>query len=103
MEYVDYECFNMIGRNFYPETQLFIDMAPIYPLSYHILQVEFVKHVGRFTHTDPLLTPDDEIALTGRQIELLFGEFYQIKDVKLGLLRDYYDAATMIRQLGLMP
>ncbi|HXZ03927.1 MAG TPA: ester cyclase [Ktedonobacteraceae bacterium] len=45
------------------------------------------EHVGRFTHTGPLITPAGEIAPTGRNVELQFGEFYHIKDGKIGLLR----------------
>ena len=61
------------------------------------------EHIGRFTHTGPLLTPAGEIAPTGRRVELQIAEIYQMKDRKIGLLRAYYDAATMMRQLGLVP
>jgi len=61
------------------------------------------EHVGRFTHTGPLITPGGEIAPTGRRVELKFAEIYQMKDGKIRQLRAYYDVATMMRQLGLMP
>lgn len=61
------------------------------------------EHVGRFTHTGPLVTPGGEIAPTGRRVEIHIAEFYQMKDGKIRQLRAYYDAATMLRQLGLMP
>jgi len=93
----------MIGRNFCFKTQFFIDMAPLRILSYHIKQVEFVEHVGRFTHTDQLLTQGGEIAPTCSRVELQFGEFYQMKDGKIGLIRANYDAGTMMRQSGLLP
>ena len=80
MEYLDYDCFNMVGRNFYLETQCPVAMAPPHILSYHITQAQYVEHVGRFTYTGPLLTPNGEIAPTGRRVELQFGEFFQMKD-----------------------
>jgi predicted ester cyclase len=49
------------------------------------------------------LTPGGEIAPTGRRVELQISEIYQMKDGKIRLLRAYYDAVTMMRQLGLMP
>jgi steroid delta-isomerase-like uncharacterized protein len=61
------------------------------------------EHIGRFTHTGPLPTPTGEIPPTGRRVELQFAEVYQLKDGKLALLRAYYDVATMLRQLALMP
>ena len=61
------------------------------------------EHIGRFTHTGPLLTPAGEIAPTGRRVELQIAEIYQMKDEKISLLRAYYDVATMMRQLGLLP
>ena len=61
------------------------------------------EHIGRFTHTGPLVTPGGEIPPTGRRVEIQIAEFYQMKDGKIRSLRAYYDAATMMRQLGLMP
>jgi steroid delta-isomerase-like uncharacterized protein len=61
------------------------------------------EHVGRFTHTGPLVTPAGEFPRTGRSVEVRFAEVYQIKDGKIALLRAYYDGATIMRQLGLMP
>ncbi|MGZ3616171.1 MAG: ester cyclase [Ktedonobacteraceae bacterium] len=43
------------------------------------------------------------MASTGRRVELQIAEFYQMKEGKIQKLRAYYDAATMMRQLGLMP
>src|SRR6266566_9792078 len=42
MEYLDYDCFNMIGRNFCLETQCLVAMAPLHILSYHIKQAQYV-------------------------------------------------------------
>ena len=70
-----------------------------------IVEGEWVatEHIGTLTHTGPLLTPAGEIAPTGRRVELQIAEIYQMKDGKIALLRAYYDVATMMRQLGLMP
>ena len=61
------------------------------------------EHVGSFTHTGPLLSPSGEIPPTGRQVELQIAEVYHVRDGKVALLRAYYDVATMLQQLGLMP
>ncbi|GAC1363045.1 MAG: hypothetical protein NVSMB44_19400 [Ktedonobacteraceae bacterium] len=61
------------------------------------------EHIGRFTHTGPLLTPGGEIPPTGRRTELRIAEIYQMKNGKIALMRSYYDVATLMRQLGLMP
>lgn len=60
------------------------------------------EHVGRFTHTGPLLSPAGEIPPTGRQVELRFAEIYKVKEGKLTEMRAYYDSATMLRQMGLL-
>ena len=60
------------------------------------------EHIGRFTHTGPLVSPAGEIPPTGRSVEVRIAEVYQIKNGKIALLRAYYDGATIMRQLGLM-
>ena len=61
------------------------------------------EHVGRFTHTGPLPSPSGVIAPTGRTVELAFAEIYRLRSGRLVLLRAYYDLATLLRQLGLLP
>jgi steroid delta-isomerase-like uncharacterized protein len=61
------------------------------------------EHVGTFTHSGPLLSPSGAIPPTGRHVEVQMAEVYRIRDGKLAVLRAYYDAATMLRQLGLLP
>lgn len=61
------------------------------------------EHVGRGTHTGPFTTPAGTIPATGRQIELRFAELYEVRDGKITYLRAYYDSATLMRQLGLLP
>lgn len=59
------------------------------------------EHIGRFTHTGPLLTPAGEFPPTGKQTELQIAEIYRMNDGKIALLHAYYDPATLMRQLGL--
>lgn len=63
----------------------------------------FSEHIGRGTHTGPLVGPSGEIPPTGRPVELHIGEVYRIEDGKIALIHAYYDGATMMRQLGVFP
>ena len=60
------------------------------------------EHIGRYTHTGPLVTPAGEVPPTGRRVEVRFAAVYQLKDGKIAQLRVYYDGATIMRQLGLI-
>jgi hypothetical protein len=61
------------------------------------------EHIGRGTHTGPLVGSSGELSPTGRAVELRIGEVYRIEDGKIALTRAYYDSATMMRQLGVLP
>lgn len=61
------------------------------------------EHVGRGTHTGPFVTPAGAIPPTGRRIELRIGEIYEVREGKIAKLYAYYDSATIMRQLGLLP
>ena len=63
----------------------------------------FSEHIGRGTHTGPLVGPAGTIPPTGRRIELPIGELFRIEDNKIALIHAYYDGATMMRQLGVFP
>jgi predicted ester cyclase len=58
------------------------------------------EHTGRGTHTGPFPTHEGEIPPTGRSVEVRFGEFFQLRDGKICLMRAYWDSATFFRQLG---
>ena len=60
----------------------------------------FTEHTGRGTHTGLLATPAGEIAPTQRRFALQFGEVYQLRDGKIVLMRAYWDAHSLIRQLS---
>jgi steroid delta-isomerase-like uncharacterized protein len=58
----------------------------------------------RGTNTGPLITPMGEIPPTNRKVEGgRFIEVYEIKNGKLAVDRNYQDAASWLRQLGLVP
>jgi ketosteroid isomerase-like protein len=61
----------------------------------------FAEVVARGTHTGPLATPDGEIAPTGRTIEVPFCVVVRARDGLLVDGREYYDAGTLLGQLGL--
>lgn len=61
------------------------------------------EHIGRGTHSGPFVTPAGTIPPTDREVELRIGEFYEIREGKIAKLHAYYDSATMMRQLGLLP
>jgi steroid delta-isomerase-like uncharacterized protein len=61
------------------------------------------EHVGRGTHDGRFVTPAGTIPPTGRQVELRIGEVYEVREGKITRLVAYYDSATMMRQLGLLP
>jgi steroid delta-isomerase-like uncharacterized protein len=63
-----------------------------------------VEAVGSGTHTGPLVLPAGEIAPTGRSVRFAFAIFDTLDD--RGLIaeeRRYYDAASMMAQLGVGP
>jgi steroid delta-isomerase-like uncharacterized protein len=61
------------------------------------------EHHGTATHTGPLRTPTGEIPPTGRTLDLWFSENFEVRDGMLRRMRVYYDGATIMRQLGLLP
>jgi steroid delta-isomerase-like uncharacterized protein len=61
------------------------------------------EHIGRGTQSGPFATPAGTIPPTGRRIELRIGEIYEIREGKIAKLVAYYDSATIMRQLGVLP
>lgn len=61
------------------------------------------EHIGRGTHTGAFVTPAGALPATGRHVELRIGEIYEVRDGKITRLYAYYDSATLMRQLGLLP
>jgi ketosteroid isomerase-like protein len=61
----------------------------------------FAEVVARGTHTGPLASPEGDIAPTGRTIEVPFCVVVHARDGALVDGREYYDAGTLLGQLGL--
>jgi steroid delta-isomerase-like uncharacterized protein len=59
-----------------------------------------VEFVGRGTHTGTLKTPAGDVAPTNRQAEGRYCEVMEMRDGKVARLNSYFDAATLMRQLG---
>ncbi|MDP9430217.1 MAG: ester cyclase [Actinomycetota bacterium] len=62
-----------------------------------------VEYIGRGTHDGPFATPAGTIPATGRSAELRFAQVVEVHDASITAVRVYYDGATLLRQLGLMP
>lgn len=62
-----------------------------------------VEFIGRGTHDGPLASPGGEIPPTGGRIETRFCEVFEARDGRLVRGRIYFDLATLLGQLGLMP
>lgn len=52
-------------------------------------------------HNGPLQTPAGAIPATGKSVEFTVCEVWGIRDGKVASLRNYQDAASLMRQLGL--
>lgn len=62
-----------------------------------------VEFIGRGTHTGPLVGPHGTIPATQRKLDLKFCEVFRIKDGQIAEAHLYFDAATLMRQFGLLP
>ena len=58
------------------------------------------EYFGRGTHTGPLRTPAGEIPPTESSVEFRLCDVYQIRDGKIARGRTYFDAATLLNELG---
>ena len=62
-----------------------------------------VEFVGRGTHTGPLVGQQGTIPATQKKLDLKCCEVLRLKDGQITEGRVYFDAATMLRQFGLLP
>jgi steroid delta-isomerase-like uncharacterized protein len=62
-----------------------------------------VEFTGRGTNAGPVATPGRELPATHRAVELRFCDVLEIAGGKITGGRTYYDAATLMTQLGMMP
>lgn len=58
---------------------------------------------GRGEQTGPLPTPTGVLPPTGRTIDVQFCEVIEVRDGKISRARLYFDSATLLRQLGVLP
>lgn len=61
-----------------------------------------LEFAGRGTHQGPFATPAGEIPPTGRRIDVPFCEVFDFRDGQLVAGRIYFDATTLLRQLGVV-
>ena len=92
----------------------FVDYAKGFATAFPDMRLELVssvgddrraagEFVGRGTHDGPLATPEGEIPATGRTLAAPFVWYAELDNGKIARLADYYNAATFMTQLGLMP
>ena len=81
--------------------RVFVDLTQDVRLLVDAGEYAFAEVVARGTHTGPLVIPEGEIAPTGRTIELPFCVVMRARNGLLVEGREYYDAATLLGQLGL--
>lgn len=62
-----------------------------------------VELVARGTHTGPLAGPQGTFPATQKKLEIKVCEILKIKDGQIFEAHVYFDAATMLRQFGLLP
>jgi len=61
------------------------------------------EFIGRGTHTGPLTGPAGTLEPTSRRVEVRFCEVVQVRGDKFTSGHLYFDAATLLRQIGAMP
>lgn len=57
------------------------------------------EHVGRGTQTAAFATPDGEVPASNRTVEILFAEFFRLRDGKVVEFRAYWDSGSVLRQI----
>jgi steroid delta-isomerase-like uncharacterized protein len=62
-----------------------------------------VEFTGKGTHTGTLRGPGGDIPATGRSVTLHLCDFYEIRSGKIRSVHSYFDSASMLTQLGVMP
>ena len=62
-----------------------------------------VQFTGRGTHTGTLAGPGGDIPATGRSVTLQLCDVHRIEGGKIISLRSYFDSASLLTQLGVMP
>jgi len=61
-----------------------------------------IELTWRGTQTGPLQLPGKDLAATGKKIEMRACQVIEVSGAKVQAVRQYFDLATMLRQLGVM-
>jgi predicted ester cyclase len=62
-----------------------------------------LQYTGEGTQTGALKSPVGEIPPTGRSITLELCDVHEFRDGKIRSVQSYFDSASMLMQLGVMP
>jgi steroid delta-isomerase-like uncharacterized protein len=62
-----------------------------------------VEYTGRGTHTGTLQSPGGDIPATGKSVTLELCDVFRIEGGKIKSERSYFDSASLLMQLGVMP
>jgi steroid delta-isomerase-like uncharacterized protein len=62
-----------------------------------------VEYTGRGTHTGTLASPMGDIEATGKSVTLQLCDVYELSGGKVRSNRQYFDSASLMTQLGIMP
>jgi predicted ester cyclase len=61
------------------------------------------EFTGRGTHDGPLQSPNGSIPATRKKLDMHFIEVLKLENGKVTEARAYFDSATLLRQLGVLP
>ena len=61
------------------------------------------EFAGRGTQTGTFYTPEGEIMPTGKRVDVPFCDVFKIENGKIVSYNSYFDSATFMKQLGLIP
>jgi steroid delta-isomerase-like uncharacterized protein len=62
-----------------------------------------VEYTGRGKQTGTLAAPTGDIPATGRSVTLQLCDVFRIDEGQIKSLRSYFDSASLLMQLGVMP
>jgi steroid delta-isomerase-like uncharacterized protein len=62
-----------------------------------------VEYTGTGTQTGTLRGPGGDIPATGRSVTLHLCDVHEIRDGKIRKVSSYFDSASLLEQLGVMP
>jgi steroid delta-isomerase-like uncharacterized protein len=62
-----------------------------------------VQFTGRGTQTGTLRSPGAEIPATGRSVTLNLCDVHEIRNGEIRSMQSYFDSASLLTQLGVMP